>query len=73
MLKGEAGFELFQTFYRGGEIRNNKKERTVCSFFICKIITWQELGDGNITFTDELDFEISELNMIYEDSGKAEK
>lgn len=45
MLEGETGFELFQTFYRGDEIRNNKKERTVCSFFICKIITWQDFAD----------------------------
>lgn len=38
---------------------------------ICFI--WRELGDGNITFSDELDFELTELDLIYEDSGKAEK
>jgi hypothetical protein len=34
---------------------------------------WQELGDGNITFSDELDFELAELDVIYEDSGINEK
>jgi|GEM_PF-2750239 len=28
---------------------------------------WQELMDGNITFADELEFEASELNFIFEE------
>jgi len=29
------------------------------------IISWQGLGDRNITFADELDFEVAELDFIY--------
>jgi|GEM_PF-2281855 len=34
---------------------------------ICRLneISGQGLGDGNITFADELDFEIKELDIIY--------
>ena len=32
------------------------------------VSTWQELVSGNITFADELDFEIWELDFIYEDT-----
>jgi len=35
-----------------------------------KIMPWQDLGDRNITFTDELDFEISELDFIYKRGDK---
>ena len=28
--------------------------------------SWQGLGDQNITLTDELDFDISEHNFIYD-------
>ena len=27
--------------------------------------TWLGLGDGNITFSDELDFDPSELDIVY--------
>lgn len=32
-----------------------------------RLFTWLELGDGNITFADELDFDPSELDIVYED------
>ena len=31
------------------------------------VITWLGLGDGNITFSDELDFDPSELDIVYQD------
>lgn len=31
------------------------------------LFSWLGLGDGNITFSDELDFDPTELDMIYED------
>ena len=31
---------------------------------------WLELGYGNITFTDELDFDVAELDIVYEDSDE---
>lgn len=34
----------------------------------CK--SWLELGYGNITFTDELDFDVAELDIVYEDSDE---
>lgn len=33
---------------------------------------WLELGDGNITFSDELDFDPTELDIVYEDSEQEE-
>ena len=30
--------------------------------------TWLGLRDGNITFSDELDFDPEELDMVYEDN-----
>jgi len=33
----------------------------------CRIISWQEPMSGNITFTDELEFEVSELNFLFEE------
>ncbi len=36
------------------------------------VITWLELGDGNITFSDELDFDPSELGIVYQD-GETEQ
>ena len=35
---------------------------------VCSI--WLELGYGNITFTDELDFDVAELDIVYEDSDE---
>jgi len=29
------------------------------------LFPWLGLGDGNITFSDDLDFEITELNCVY--------
>ena len=49
--------------------RESKKPRPIDLSFLL----WQELGDGNITFSDELDFELIGLDLIYEDSGIAEK
>ena len=31
---------------------------------------WLELGYGNITFSDELDFDITELDIVYGDNDK---
>lgn len=41
-----------------------KIEQNVQSF------SWLELGYGNITFTDELDFDVAELDIVYEDSDE---
>ena len=30
-----------------------------------KVAIWLGLGDGNITFSDELDFDPSELDIVY--------
>ena len=32
--------------------------------------TWLGLGDGNITFSDELDFDVAELDIVYEDNDE---
>ena len=32
--------------------------------------TWLGKRDGNITFDDSLDFDISEIESVYEDEGK---
>ena len=37
------------------------------------IITWQGLENGNITFSDELDFDPSELDIVYQDNDDEEK
>lgn len=34
----------------------------------CRI--WLGLGDGNITFSDELDFDVAELDVVYEDNDE---
>jgi len=34
---------------------------------------WLGLGDGNITFSDELNFDPAELDMVYEDQSEEEK
>ena len=39
-------------------------EQILCHFL------WLELGYGNITFTDELDFDVAELDIVYEDSDE---
>ena len=31
---------------------------------------WLGLGDGNITFSDELDFDVAELDIVYEDNDE---
>lgn len=31
--------------------------------------SWLELGYGNITFADELDFDPTELDIVYEDNN----
>ena len=31
--------------------------------------TWQGLESGNITFSDELDFDSTELDIVYKDDG----
>jgi hypothetical protein len=41
----------------------------LCIFLLCKT-SWLELGYGNITFTDELDFDVAELDIVYEDSDE---
>jgi len=51
------------------KVRAIKTKRSSNSnFFSSVIISWLELGDGNITFVDELDFAIAELYFVYEDS-----
>lgn len=34
------------------------------------IFSWLGLGDGNITFSDELDFDVAELDIVYEDNDE---
>jgi hypothetical protein len=43
--------------------------------YLCRlsINSWQGLVNGNITFTDELDFDPAELDMVYEDNGVEEQ
>jgi hypothetical protein len=36
-------------------------------------LLWQELEGGNITFSDELDFDVSELDSIYDEPGEKAK
>ena len=36
------------------------------------MLIWLGLRDGNITFSDELDFDLSELDTIYEDDNSEE-
>lgn len=45
---------------RGEDIRKDLPEE------ICSI--WLELGHGNITFSEELDFDPEELDIVYEDN-----
>ncbi len=33
-------------------------------------LLWLGKRDGNITFDDSLDFDISEIESVYEDEGK---
>ena len=35
-----------------------------------KVRIWLGLGDGNITFSDELDFDVAELDIVYEDNDE---
>lgn len=35
-----------------------------------RLFTWLGKRDGNITFDDSLDFDISEIESVYEDEGK---
>lgn len=37
------------------------------------LFSWLGLGDGNITFADELDFDPSELDIAYQDNDDEEK
>lgn len=48
------------------QIKNNTNLR-LCHF------SWQGLVDGNITFADELDFDIQELDSIYENNDWLEQ
>lgn len=41
----------------------SRRRRGLIKVIFCN--TWQDLEDRNITFTDELDFEITELAIIY--------
>lgn len=40
--------------------------------YICRLCinSWQELENGNITFAEELDFEVDELERVYENNDK---
>lgn len=68
MPKREAGLELFQTFYKGDENQKQQKERTVCSFYICKIIIWQEWAEGFQTLDD-----LQSVDLTPEDELKVKK
>ena len=58
---------VFQTFENdennSGQIKRKNLKNEIRS-------TWLELGYGNITFTDELDFDVAELDIVYEDSDE---
>lgn len=45
----------------------NKNEPENIYSDLCKVL-WQDLGDRNITLAEELDFEIPELNIIFDES-----
>ena len=44
-------------------------KKTTVQSVVFSIISWLGLGDGNITFSDELDFDPAELNSVYEDDN----
>ena len=46
--------------------QNNRKIRTQITDEILLEKIWLAFGDGNITFEDSLDFDISEIESIYE-------
>jgi hypothetical protein len=55
-------------------LTDNKTKRVRSSnSFVSVIISWLGLRDGNITFSDELDFDPAELDMIYEDDAEGQK
>lgn len=49
------------------QISNHNQEKTSPNGLV---FSWLELGYGNITFTDELDFDVAELDIVYEDSDE---
>ncbi len=51
---------------RGG-FDKNKKCTIMCIFHLC-YSSWLGIRDGNITFEDSLDFDISEIESVYEDA-----
>ena len=57
----------FQTFENDENNRGQIKRKNITNEIRS---TWLELGYGNITFTDELDFDVAELDIVYEDSDE---
>ena len=59
----------FQTFEndenKRGQIKRKNLKNEIRS-------TWLGLGYGNITFEDSLDFDISEIESVYEDAEENE-
>ena len=47
--------------------QHNKKPDSINTV---RLFTWLGKRDGNITFDDSLDFDISEIESVYEDEGK---
>ena len=47
--------------------QNNRKIRTQITDEILLEKIWLGIRDGNITFEDSLDFDISEIESVYED------
>ena len=49
---------------------HKSKIQTVLQVWIHSCPIWQELENGNITFAEELDFEVDELERVYENNDK---
>lgn len=57
----------FQTFENDENNRGKIKRKNLKNEIRS---TWLGKRDGNITFDDSLDFDISEIESVYEDEGK---
>ena len=44
------------------------KDGNIIAYAYKKVNTWLGIRDGNITFQDSLDFDISEINSVYDNN-----
>ena len=52
---------------KNGMIKLFRSKKVYSSICRLSIISWQGLMSGNITFADELDFDVSDLNFIFDE------